>query len=293
MKSDEASQMTGTRKSYLRIVKFWRLYRKNRAAVLGLVVVTGLSILALGAPLVTSFEPLRLVARPFQSPSSQHLMGTDHMGRDLFTDVLYGARTSLQIGFLAATTSVLIGTIVGALAGYYGSYKDEILMRITEVFQVVPRLFLALAAVAIVGPTVWNVIWVIGLTSWPTTARLVRAEFLSLRERPFVEASKGLGAGDIQVIWGEIFPNATSSIVVNSSFEVARAIVLEAGLSFLGLGDANVASWGRTLQEAQSYLQRAWWTSLFPGLFIALTVLGLNLIGDGLNDALNPRLRER
>jgi len=215
------------------------------------------------------------------------------MGRDLFTDVLYGARTSLQIGFLAATTSVLIGTIVGALAGYYGSYKDEILMRITEVFQVVPRLFLALAAVAIVGPTVWNVIWVIGLTSWPTTARLVRAEFLSLRERPFVEASKGLGAGDIQVIWGEIFPNATSSIVVNSSFEVARAIVLEAGLSFLGLGDANVASWGRTLQEAQSYLQRAWWTSLFPGLFIALTVLGLNLIGDGLNDALNPRLRER
>jgi len=255
--------------------------------------VTGLSILALGAPLVTSFEPLRLVARPFQSPSSQHLMGTDHMGRDLFTDVLYGARTSLQIGFLAATTSVLIGTIVGALAGYYGSYKDEILMRITEVFQVVPRLFLALAAVAIVGPTVWNVIWVIGLTSWPTTARLVRAEFLSLRERPFVEASKGLGAGDIQVIWGEIFPNATSSIVVNSSFEVARAIVLEAGLSFLGLGDANVASWGRTLQEAQSYLQRAWWTSLFPGLFIALTVLGLNLIGDGLNDALNPRLRER
>jgi peptide/nickel transport system permease protein len=221
------------------------------------------------------------------------MMGTDHLGRDVFTYILYGARISLQIAFLATVTSVLIGTVVGALAGYYGGYRDEVLMRITELFQVIPRFFLALVAVAIVGPTIRNVIWIIGLTSWPTTARLVRAEFLSLRERPFVEAVRGLGAGDTQIIWGEILPNATPPIVVNSSFEVARAIILEAGLSFLGLGDANVPSWGRILQEAQPYLQRAWWSSFFPGFCIALAVLGLNLVGDGLNDAINPRLRER
>lgn len=279
--------------NYVRLKKFWMTYRKNVSAVFGLGITIALVILALAAPVLTPFQPLRLVAIPFLHPSQEHPMGTDFLGRDNFSEVLYGARTSLLIGFLAAATSVLVGIAVGALAGFYGGVRDEVLMRITEVFQVVPQLFLVLAAVAIVGSTVWNVVWVIGLTSWASTARLVRAEFLTLRERPFVEAARVAGASDSQLIWTEILPNATAPIVVNSSFMVARAIILEASLSFLGLGDANVPSWGRILQEAQSYLQRAWWLSFFAGLFIALAVLGMNLLGDGLNDALNPRLRQR
>ena len=279
--------------NYVRLKKFWINYRKNVSAVFGLGIILALVILALAAPILTPFQPLRLVATPFLPPSQEHPMGTDFLGRDNFSEVVYGARTSLLIGFLAAATSVLVGIVVGALAGFFGGFKDEVLMRITEVFQVIPQLFLVLAAVAIVGPTVWNVVWVIGLTSWPTTARLVRAEFLTLRERPFVEAARVAGAGDSQLIWSEILPNATAPIVVNSSFMVARAIILEASLNFLGLGDANVPSWGRILQDAQAYLQRAWWLSFFSGLFIALAVLGMNLLGDGLNDALNPRLRQR
>lgn len=275
-----------------RLYPFWKMYQRNRAAVAGLIIVSIIVFLALVAPYATRYEPLRIVAKPLIPPSSEYPLGTDFLGRDILTSVLFGARTSLLVGFLATTTSVAVGVLMGALAGYYGGRKDEALMRLAEIFQVVPRLFLAVAAVAIVGPTVWNLVWVLGLTSWPATARLVRAEFLSLRERPFVEAARGLGANDAQLLLGELLPNATPTIIVNSSFEVARAITLEAGLSFLGLGDANVSSWGRILHEAQPYLQTAWWISVFPGLCIALTVLGMNLIGDGLNDALNPRFRQ-
>ncbi len=291
------TEFTSRRGLAYKAKSIWRVFRRNRAAVTGLVTLIIILGLTASAPFLTPYQPLRLVSSPLQPPlgsvSGYHPFGTDNLGRDIFSQVLYGSRTSLTVGFLAATTSIILGILVGALSGYYGGYLDESLMRITELFQVVPRLFLALTAVALLSPSIWNLIWVIGLTSWPTTARLVRAEFLSLRERPFVEAVKGMGAGDTELVFREILPNATPPIIVNASFEVARAIILEAGLSFLGVGDANVPSLGRILQAAQAYLQTAWWMSIFAGIFIALIVLSLNLVGDGLNDALNPRLRER
>jgi len=273
---------------------FVRVFRRNTGAIIGLIMIVVLVGMVAGAPLLTPYhEPLRLVANPFIPPTLAHPMGTDDLGRDILSEVLYGASTSMTVGFFAAVTSVLIGMLVGAIAGYYGKIVDDALMRITELFQVIPNLLLALVAVAIIGPTIWNLIWVIGVTAWPSTARLVRAEFLTLRERTFVEAARGLGASNLRIMFGEILPNAMGPVIVNGSFGMAFAIILEAGLSFLGLGDPNIASLGRLLIEAQAYLRIAWWISFFPGLFIALIVLSLNLIGDGLNEALNPRLRER
>jgi len=280
-------------KTIAKVRGFWRVYRKNRAAVGGLVLLLTLAAVAILAPTLTPFEPRRIIATPLIAPSQLHPMGTDNLGRDILAGVLYGARTSFMVGFLAALTAAMVGTIVGAFSGFYGGYKDEILMRITELFQVIPRLFIAVAAVAIIGPSVWNLIWVIGLTSWPTTARLLRAEILSIRERPFVEAVIGLGSGQTKVLFEEILPNATPPVIVSASFEVASAIILEAGLTFLGLGDANVPSLGIMLHEAQPYLMTAWWMSIFPGIIIVLAVLSLNLVGDGLNEAFNPKLRER
>jgi peptide/nickel transport system permease protein len=274
---------------------FWRVYQKNRAAKGGLTLLLVLLTLAIVAPVLTPFQPRRIVATRFIEPhiGDPHLLGTDNLGRDILSGMLYGSRTSFIVGFLAALTAVIVGTMMGSLSGFYGGYRDEILMRITELFQIVPRLFIAAVAVAIIGSSIWNLVWIIGLTSWPTTARLLRSEILSLRERSFVEAARGLGSSEVKVLFDEILPNAAHVVIVTGSFEVASAIILEAGLSFLGLGDANVASLGIMLYEAQPYLTSAWWMSIFPGLMIALAVLSLNLVGDGLNEALNPRLRER
>lgn len=271
---------------------FWRRYKRNRLAVAGLIVTSSFVVLALVAPLVSPYDPQRMVGSTFDYPSGEHPLGTDDLGRDLYSGVLHGARISLLVGFLAAATSILIGVIIGALSGYYGGKTDDLLMRIVELFLVIPRFFLALILVALFGSSLWNVILVIGILSWPGTARLVRAEFLSLKEREFVEAARALGAGNRNLMLDEILPNASSPIIVNGSLEVARAILLEAGLSFLGLGDPTLPSWGAMLSNAQTFVRQAWWMAVFPGLSIFLVVLGLNLVGDGLNDALNPRLRE-
>jgi peptide/nickel transport system permease protein len=206
--------------------------------------------------------------------------------------VLYGARAAFMVGFLSVLMSLLIGIGVGALAGYYGGWIDDVLMRITEIFQVMPRFFLALLVVAIFGADIWGIIFVIGILNWAEIARLLRAEYLTLRERPFVTAARAYGAPNLHIILVEILPNASSPIIVAASLQVASAVLLEASLSFLGVGDPNVMSWGTMLNSAQQFLRLAWWNATFPGLAICLMTLGIALISDGLNDALNPRLKE-
>jgi peptide/nickel transport system permease protein len=271
----------------------WSRYRRNRGAVAGLLVVLVLIAAAVGADQLTPHDPTSLVGPALQPPGGAHLLGTDSLGRDVLSGVLHGARVSLAVGLLAAAASAVIGVLVGALSGFAGGPVDAVLMRITELFQVLPRFFLALLVVALAGPGIERIIVVIGVLSWPAMARLVRAEFLSLREREFVDAARALGVSPAAIVARRILPNALPPVIVAASVDVAQAILLEAGLSFFGLGDPDHVSWGTMLNNALAYLRSAWWMSVSPGLAIFFCVLGLNLVGDGLNDALNPRLRTR
>jgi peptide/nickel transport system permease protein len=274
-------------------VAFWQRYRQNRAAVMGLLILLFFLAVALCAPLITTKNPLAIGKQTFQPPNWAFPMGTDDLGRDVFSGVLYGARVSLLVGFLAASTCTAIGVFVGAIAGFYGTKIDDFLMRITELFQVLPAFLLALIFVALFGRNILNIIFILGALTWPSTARLVRAEVLSLKERQFVEAAKALGASRVNILLSEILVNATPTIVVNGSLQVGRAILLEAGLSFLGVGDPTVASWGAMLNNASRMMRDAWWLALFPGIAISLLTIGVNLVGDGLNDSLNPKMKER
>jgi len=223
------------------------------------------------------------------APTLAHPMGTDDLGRDLFSGVLYGTRTSLLLAILVSALSGAIGIAVGSTAAWQGQRLDDALMRFTEFVQIVPRFFLAVVFVALLGPGLDRLVLLLGLTSWPWIARVVRAEVLSLKQREFVEAARSLGAGHVRVLLREVLPNALPPVVVVVSLGAARVILIEAGLSFLGLGDPDVVSLGYLANNAQRFLRVAWWLAAFPGAAIALAVLGLNLVGDGLNDALNPR----
>ena len=272
---------------------FWKSFARNRPAVFGLSVVLGFLALGLLAPWLAPVEPLATGPHSFRAPDSVYRLGTDDLGRDILSGVLWGARVSLAVGLLAALTSTGIGVAIGALAGFYGGLLDDLLMRVTEFFLIIPRFFLVLVMVALFGNSLWHVILAIGVLSWPVTARLVRVEFLALREKEFVESVRAAGASDPRIILRHILPNAIAPIVVSGSLQIARAILMEAGLSFLGLGDPNQTSWGVMLYNAQRFLRHAWWTATFPGLAIFLIVMGFNLVGDGLNDALNPRQKGR
>lgn len=273
--------------------QLWNKYARNRPAVAGLAIVLSFALLGLLAPWLAPGGPLDTGPHSFRPPDALYRMGTDDLGRDILSGVLWGARVSIAVGLLAALTSTVIGVVIGAAAGFYGRTLDDLLMRITEFFLVIPRFFLVLVMVALFGNSLWHVILVIGILSWPVTARLVRVEFLSLREKEFVEGSRAAGASDLRIILRHILPNAIAPIVVSGSLQIARAILMEAGLSFLGLGDPNQASWGVMLYNAQRFLRQAWWTAAFPGLAIFFIVMGFNLVGDGLNDALNPRQKGR
>ncbi len=270
-----------------------RRFLKSGPGVTGAAVVVALVGLAALAPLLTARDPLGTSLAAFAPPGVTAPLGTDNLGRDVWAGVLYGARVSLAVGILAAAVSALVGLAVGMTAGYAGGRADTVLMRAAELFQTIPQFFLALLVVALIGRGLEKVILILGLLGWPLTARLVRAEFLSLKEREFVEAARALGMPAAWIALRVILPNALPPAVVAATFGVAEAILLEAGLSFFGLGDPNLGSWGVMLQNAQGYLRRAWWMAVFPGLAITLAVFGFNLLGDGLTDALNPRLRER
>ena len=265
--------------------------RRNPLAVIGFIIIAGILLLALIAPLIAPYDPDAInVKAILLSPTSSHLMGTDGLGRDVFSRMLFGARISLMVGFVAVGIATIIGIILGAIAGFYRGWVDTLIMRAVDVMLSIPTFFLILAVIAFLTPSIWNIMIVIGLTSWMGVTRLVRAEFLSLRHREFVLAAQALGAKDVRLIFTHLLPNSLTPIIVSSILGIASAVLVESGLSFLGLGvQAPQASWGNILTDGKEYIQFAWWLSLFPGLAILITVLGYNLLGDGLRDAYNPR----
>ena len=271
-----------------RRVGLFRILRSG-AGRIGIMLTCGLLAVALLAGRVAPADPFASVGPPLSSPTLTHLMGTDDLGRDLLSGVVHGTRTSLLLALIVSVLTGLIGVIVGALAAWEGGRVDDALMRVTEFVQVVPRFFLAVIVIALFGPGLDRLVLLLALTSWPWIARVVRAEVLSLKQREFVEAARSLGAGRSRVLFREVLPNALPPVVVVVSLNAASVILIEAGLSSLGLGDPDVVSLGYLANNAQRFLRVAWWMAAFPGATIALAVLGLNLLGDGLNDVLNPR----
>jgi peptide/nickel transport system permease protein len=270
---------------------FWRNFARNRGAVVGLVILLLVLVVALTAPWVFPGSPWDMAGAPFAPPGEDGmLLGTDSLGRDVAAGIAHGARVSLLVGAVSTVVSLVIGIGLGAIAGYLGGWVDDVVMRFTEFFQTIPSFVLAILLVAIFTPTIQSIVFAIAVVSWPPVARVVRAEFLSLRSREFVQASEVLGKSRVSIVLGDILPNALSPIVVLSSLMVASAILLESALSFLGLGDPNMMSWGFLIGSGRSVIRMAWWMSVFPGIAIFLTVLSLNLVGEGLSDALNPRL---
>jgi peptide/nickel transport system permease protein len=270
---------------------FWRRFARNRPATLGLGFLGIVVLVSLAAPLLFPTDPFRIVGRPFLSPFGEHLLGTDSLGRDIAAGLAHGARTSLMVGIVATVVAVTIGTVLGGFAGYYGGWIDDALMRFTEFFQTIPYFIFAIVLVAILSPSNQSIVTAIAVVSWAPIARLVRGEFMAMRNREFVQASICLGMSDSAVIFRQILPNALSPVIVTGSLMVATAILIEAALSFLGLGDPNTMSWGFMIGAGRSFLRDAWWLCAIPGIAILLTVLSINLVGEGLNDALNPRLR--
>lgn len=267
-------------------------FAKNRLALTGAFIVLLLLLVALFAPLISPYNPTATdVHNMLSPPSKSHIFGTDELGRDVFSRMIWGSRISLQVGFVAVGIAIFIGIIVGALAGYYGGVVDSILMRFVDIMLAIPTLFLILAVIAIVEPSVFVIMVVIGITSWMGISRLVRAEFLTLKERDFVLAAKSLGADDIRIIFRHILPNALAPVFVTATFRIAGAILLESGLSFLGLGvQPPTPSWGNILTSGKDNIEVAWWLSLYPGIAILIAALSYNLVGEGLRDALDPRL---
>ena len=278
----------------MRISEFWVRLWRNRLAISGLALVLGLFAVALLARWLAPYDPdfidLKQVLMP---PSPAHLLGTDTLGRDVLSRIIFGARVSLLVGFVAVGIATLIGLLVGALAGYYGGVLDQILMRLVDLMLCFPTIFLILAVIAVLGPSIWNIMAVIGLTGWMGVARLVRAEFLSLREREFVVAARALGASDARLIWRHLLPNALTPVMVSATLGVAGAILVESSLSFLGLGvQPPTPSWGNMLTMGKDNIEIAWWLSVFPGLAILVTVMSYNLLGEGIREAIDPRLRD-
>ena len=268
---------------------------RRKYAGFGLIVIVIMFFVAALANFVAPYGPNEINLAPesrLQPPSLKHLLGTDDLGRDVFSRMAYGARISLSVGFVAVGLSLIIGVSLGAVAGYFGGWIDNFIMRIVEIFMCFPRIFLILMLIAFLGPNILIVMAVIGLTGWTGLARLVRAEFLSLKEREYVLAAKALGAGNRRIIFRHILPNAMSPVYVSAVLGVGGAILIESSLSFLGLGvQIPTASWGNILTTGMHYIESAWWLMLFPGLAILITVLSYNLVGEALRDILDPRLK--
>lgn len=273
----------------------WVAFLRNRASVVGFALMVLVAFLAFLGPAVYPVDPFEIVAAPMTPPWSDPAvpLGSDYLGRDLLAGIVHGASITLLVGSAAAAMTVAIGIVVGACAGFFGGRIDGLLMRLTEFFQVLPPLLFAMALVTLFSPSIPIIAVSIGLVSWPATARLTRAEFLKIKTQGYVAAARSNGGRDGYIMWRVILPNAAPPLIVSAALVVGMAILFEAGLSFLGLGDPNVMSWGLIIGSNRDYLIDGWWTVTFPGLAIFVTVLSLSLIGDGLNDAFSPGLRER
>ncbi len=273
---------------------FWTRFRRNRLALAGSVLVTFLFLVALLASLLVPYEPDHIDRyHILEPPSRLHPLGTDDLGRDVLSRMLFGARVSLSVGFVAVGISTLIGVVLGAVAGYYGGLLDRLVMRFVDVMLSIPSFFLILAVIAFVGPSIWNIMFIIGLTSWMGVARLVRAEFLTLKSREYILAARALGASDGRIMFRHLLPNSMPPVIVSAVLGVAAAVLIESSLSFLGLGvQPPRPSWGNMLAAGKANIEIAWWLSVFPGAAILVTVLSYNLLGEGLRDALDPRSGE-
>jgi peptide/nickel transport system permease protein len=274
---------------------FWKRFSRNGGAVVGMALLLFVLAVALLAPLIYPVSPWQMIGAPLLDPFEDMAfpLGTDMLGRDIAAGLVHGTRVSLLVGTISTLCAVLVGVGVGSIAGYFGGWIDDVLMRITEFFQTIPQLAMAVVLVAIFTPSLVSIVTAIALVSWPPVARLVRAEVLSLREREFVEAATVLGRPTYLILFDEILPNTLPPVIVTATLMIATAILTEAALSFLGLGDRNFMSWGFMIGAARSMLREAPWLSVMPGVAILLTVLAINLVGEGLSDALNPRLRQR
>lgn len=272
----------------------WARFRRNRAAVFGLALFAAVALAALLADVITPGDPLARAGAPLMPPFADRAMplGTDQLGRDILAGILHGARISLLIGVVATLISIVIGMLIGAASGYFGGWIDNLLMRVTEAFQTIPSFVLLLVLVAIFGSTIETIIIGIGVVSWTAPARIVRAEFMALRSREFVDAARNLGVGTPAIIFREILPNALPPAIVFASVVMATAILMESALAFLGLGDPNFASWGNMIGQGRAVLRTDWHCTVIPGIAILLTVLSFSLLGDGLNDLLNPRQKK-
>lgn len=274
---------------------FWEQYRRNRGALVGLAIVALVIAMAATAPIFFPGDPGEMIAQPFLWPleDREFPLGSDALGRDLAAQIFHGAHVSLLVGAAATTAAVTVGLSVGLVSGYYRGRVDDALMRLTEIVQTIPPFVLTIILVAVFRPSLRTIVIAICVVSWPSVARLVRAEVLSLREREFVQAGVAMGMSDLRLILTQILPNAMTPVIVAASLMMATSILLEAGLAFLGLGDPNVVSWGTIIGAGRESVRDAWYICALPGLAIFLAVLGLNLVGEGLNDAFNPRLRGR
>ena len=284
--SADAAGVVGAGLSHRRLAI--RRFRRHPAGVIGLALTAVLIGIGLLADTLTPGDPFAYAGKPLSGPSAQHWFGTDNLGRDLVKAVVHGMRTSAVVVLWVVVIATVIGLAIGAVAGYRGGLVDDALMRFTELFQTIPRFFLVLLVLALFGSGTTNMILVLGLTSWPMLARVVRAEALSVRERQFIEAARSLGASNLRILTRHVMPNLVPAAVVVVALLASRIILLEASLSFLGLGDANVMSLGFLVSNAQRFIRVAWWMSVFPGAALALAVIAVNLLADGLNDTLTP-----
>lgn len=272
-----------------------RAFRQSWAGMLGIFILILVILFTFVGPFFYPVDPFEIIWAPLTPPgvSERAPLGTDYLGRDILAGLIHGGPATLYVGLVAGIITITIGILVGAFAGFYRGLVDEVLMRITEFFQVLPALLFAMVLVTLFTPTIYVVSLAIGIVSWPTTARLTRAEFLRIRNLEYVNAARSIGAKNRRIIWRVILPNALAPLIVAATLTVGIAILFEAGLSFLGLGDPNMFSWGLMIGAGREYILDGWWVVTLPGVMIFLTVLGFSLVGDGLNDAFNPKLRER